>query len=48
MAADFNTGVLTTRGLALLAKWQLGTGHPDNNSCGHRFRQLLQRRKYNR
>lgn len=28
MAADFNTGVLTTRGLALLAKWQLGTVTP--------------------
>lgn len=28
MAADFNTGVVTTRGLALLAKWQLGTVTP--------------------
>lgn len=28
MAADFNAGVLTTKGLALLAKWQLGTTTP--------------------
>lgn len=28
MAADFNAGVLTTKGLALLAKWQLGRCTP--------------------
>lgn len=29
MAADFNAGVLTTKGLALLAKWQLGRCTPE-------------------
>lgn len=33
MAADFQAGVLTTKGLALLAKWQLGTVTPTITRC---------------